>query len=204
MTRPFRGPAPQSAYIFDLGMESETRPAAEMTEDLLEGVVREHAQLLFRIAYLVLRNRHDAEDATQETFMRVLQYRRKLEGIRHVKSWLARIAWRVAIERKKQRDISLSEIETGTALSQLRSQLMSGEECTVGRELSSLFASLIASLPEALRDALRLSTLEELSPREIAEVLGVSESSVRSRIFRARQILKEKLAALEGQYGTMR
>lgn len=204
MTRPFRGPAPQSAYIFDLGMESETRPAAEMTEDLLEGAVREHAQLLFRIAYLVLRNRHDAEDATQETFMRVLQYRRKLEGIRHVKSWLARIAWRVAIERKKQRDISLSEIETGTALSQLRSQLMSGEECTVGRELSSLFASLIASLPEALRDALRLSTLEELSPREIAEVLGVSESSVRSRIFRARQILKEKLAALEGQYGTMR
>ena len=124
MTRPFRGPAPQSAYVFDLEVESETRPVAEMTEDLLEGVVREHAQLLFRIAYLVLRNRHDAEDATQETFMRVLQYRRKLEGIRHVKSWLARIAWRVAIERKKRRDFSLSEIETGTALSQLRSQLI--------------------------------------------------------------------------------
>jgi RNA polymerase sigma-70 factor, ECF subfamily len=52
-----------------------------------------------------------------------------------------------------------------------------------------------------LRAVLRLSTVEELSAVEIAHALGSSESAVRSRLFRARQILKEKLLALEGRYG---
>ncbi len=83
---------------------------------------------------------------------------------------------------------------------QLRSQVTSAEESVVGNEMAELLGCLISVLPEPLRDALRLSTVEELEPGEIAEVLGTSESSVRSRLFRARQILKEKLAALEGKY----
>ena len=51
------------------------------SEDALEAAVREHARLVYRIAYSVSRNHHDAEDATQDTFMRVLRYRRKLHGI---------------------------------------------------------------------------------------------------------------------------
>ena len=204
MTRSVPGPLPELAEVFEVGAQTKAQPVEKMSDDLLEAAVHEHAQLVFRIACLVLRNRQDAEDATQETFMRVLRYRRKLEGIHDQKSWLARIAWRVSVERRKQRDSWVSEIETSTAIEQLRSQLISGEQSTLGKELSSLLGCLIAALPEALRDALRLSTLEELSPRQIAEILQVSESSVRSRIFRARQILKEKLAALGGQYGTLR
>lgn len=203
MTRPL-SPAAQYACAFHLGAESEARPVADVTEDLLEAAVREHSQLVFRIAYVVLRNRQDAEDATQETFMRAVRYRRKLEGIRNAKSWFARIAWRVAIGRHRERKISLSEIESDKAIGQLRSQLISAEECALGKELWLLFSGLIASLPEPLRDALRLSALDELSPAEIAEILGVSESSVRARIFRARHILKEKLAALEARDGTPR
>jgi RNA polymerase sigma-70 factor (ECF subfamily) len=52
---------------------------------------------------------------------------------------------------------------------------------------------LIAALPEQLRGPLVLSTLDEISPREVATVLGISEAAVRSRAFRARQILQEKL-----------
>jgi RNA polymerase sigma-70 factor (ECF subfamily) len=70
--------------------------------------------------------------------------------------------------------------------------------------MAELLASLIAALPGPLRDALRLSTIEELSPSEVADVLGFSEASVRSRLFRARQILKEKLSALEGSHGNQR
>jgi len=174
-------------------------------EDVLEAAVREHARLIYRIAYSILRNHHDAEDATQETFMRVLRYRRRLEGVQDAKTWLARIAWRVAIERgKKSPEISLSEAETARAVMKLRSQLASAEDSLLGEETGALLESLIATLPEPLRDALRLSTVDELAPSEIADVLGTSESSVRSRIFRARQILKEKLAALEGKYGTPR
>jgi RNA polymerase sigma-70 factor, ECF subfamily len=178
---------------------------AGTNEDILEAIVREHARLVYRIAYLVLRNHHDAEDATQETFVRLLRYRRKLAGVEDHKAWLAKIAWRVAIERgKKQPVISTSELEVRSAENQMVSQLTSAEENASGSELSALLVSLISALPEALRDALRLSTIEGLSPAEIAQVLESSESSIRSRIFRARQILKEKLAALEGKHENAR
>lgn len=174
-------------------------------EDALENAVREHARLVYRIAYSVLRNHHDAEDATQETFVRVLRYRRRLEGVDDPKTWLARIAWRVAVNRgRKYSAVSVDETEMQIARIQPRSLLASAEETTLRVEMAALLTSLIAGLPELLRDTLRLSTVEELSASEIAEVLEISESSVRSRLFRARQILKDKLVALEGKYGNKR
>jgi RNA polymerase sigma-70 factor (ECF subfamily) len=191
--------------VTDRALASEAVLMARATEDVLEAAVREHARVVYRIAYSVLRNHHDAEDATQETFLRVLRYRRKLEGVEDTKTWLARMAWRVAIERgKKKPEISMAEAETARAVQELRSQLASAEESLLGQEIGELLESLIAALPAQLRDALRLSTVDELAPSEMAEVLGTSESSVRSRIFRARQILRDKLAALDGRYGTPR
>jgi RNA polymerase sigma-70 factor (ECF subfamily) len=189
--------------VTDQAFVSEAVMLARTNEDLLESTVREHARLVYRISYSVLRNHHDAEDATQETFVRVLRYRKKLDGIRDPKTWLARIAWRVAVERAKRRpEVSLTEQEMKNAVTQLRSQLASAEENAMGSEMAALLTLLIAALPESVRDALSLSTVNELSPAEIAEVLGTSEASVRSRLFRARQILKEKLCALEGSYGS--
>ena len=174
-------------------------------EDALEAAVHEHARLVYRIAYSVSRNHHDAEDATQETFMRVLRYRRKLEGVDDAKTWIARIAWRVAVEQTKKRPgASLSEKDVEAAISRLVAGAKTAEELAASNELTSILESLIGALPEPLRDAMKLSTVEELRPGEIAEVLVTSEASVRSRLFRARQILKEKLKALEVNHGTRR
>jgi RNA polymerase sigma-70 factor (ECF subfamily) len=160
---------------------------------------------VYRIAYSVSRNHHDAEDATQETFMRVLRYRRKLEGIDDLKTWMARIAWRVAVEQAKKRPAaSLGERQVADAISQLRVGGKTAEELASTREMATMLESLIAALPESLRDAIRLSTVDELLPSEIAQMLETSEASVRSRLFRARQILKDKLSALEVQHGTRR
>jgi RNA polymerase sigma-70 factor (ECF subfamily) len=187
--------------VTERALASESTLMAWSNEDTLEAVVREHAGVVYRVAYSVLRNHHDAEDAAQETFLRALRYRRKLDGVINARSWLARIAWRISVDRaKRPSQVSLSDEEVGTAAAQLQSQLASGEEFTLGNELSGLLNSLIAALPENLRDALRLSTVNELLPCEIAEVLDTSEASVRSRLFRARQILKDKLAAIEGKY----
>src|SRR5579864_8188013 len=176
---------------------SEAVMMAQTNDEAVESAVREHARLIYRIAYSVLRNHHDAEDATQDTFMRVLRYRKRLEGVQDVKMWLARIAWRVAVERGKKRpEISLSEVEMNEAVMQLRSQLASAEESALGNQIAGMLESLITALPEGLRGAMRLST------NEIAEILNTNEASVRSRIFRARKILKEKLSALEGSYGS--
>ena len=176
---------------------------ARTEEDQLELAVRQHAQLVYRIAYSVLRNHHDAEDATQETFVRVLRARRKLDSVDDPRKWIAKIAWRVAVERRKKApEVPIETIEA-TVISRLRSQLASAEENVLGREMVGLVQSLISVLPTQLRDVLTLSTVQEFSPAEIAGVLEMSEAAVRSRIFRARQMLKEKLEALlEGNHGT--
>jgi hypothetical protein len=79
---------------------SEFERSREIT---LEGLVRGHSRLVYRIAYAVLRSHHDAEDATQETFLRVLRHRSKLAAVEDPKTWLARIAWRAAVDRSKKR-----------------------------------------------------------------------------------------------------
>ncbi len=174
---------------------SEAIAMAKATEDELELLVREHARLVYRIAYSVSRNQQDAEDATQETFLRVLRHCRKLAGVKDSRAWLARIAWRVAIERKKKvTDVPIQDI--AEVATEFRSRMVSADELVLGAEIGSLLESLIAMLPAKLGDPLTLSTIDEISPAEIAVVLGINEAAVRSRIFRARQILRDKLAAL--------
>ncbi len=134
--------------------------------------------------------------------MRVMRYRREPEGIDDPKTWIARIAWRVAIEQAKKRPgAAPGEKEMAQAISRLRAGGKTAEELAASSEMASVLESLISSLPDSLRHPMRLSTLEELLPGEIAEMLRTSEASVRSRLFRARQILKDKLRALEVQNG---
>src|SRR6478736_6453652 len=102
-------------------LASDAMALVQTEEDPLDLAVREHARLVYRVAYSVLRNHHDAEDATQETFMRVLRYRRKMAGVRDQRTWLARIGWRVAVERRKRTpEVQLEE--GGETMTQLRSQ----------------------------------------------------------------------------------
>src|SRR5207253_1153610 len=67
-------------------------------DEVLETLVREYARLVYRIAFSVLRNAEDAEDAVQEVFAKVLRSRHKLPEVLDHKAYLARIAWRVAID----------------------------------------------------------------------------------------------------------
>ena len=82
---------------------SEERGQDRRQDEVLEDLVRQHSRLVYRIAYAALRSHHDAEDATQETFLRVLRYSYKLASVENPKTWLARIAWRVAVDRSQQR-----------------------------------------------------------------------------------------------------
>ena len=173
--------------------------------EALENLVQQHARLVYRIAYAVLRHHLDAEDATQETFLRVLRYSRKLAGVEDHKTWLARIAWRVAIDRNRQlgrkREMPLSDPEQ--PLPEVASSDAAADEALQGAQVSDVLELMIASLPEKLRQPLILSTIEEMSPREVAATLGINEAAVRSRVFRARQILREKLAG-RGERNTTR
>lgn len=162
----------------------------------LESLVRQHSRMVYRIAYAVLRSHHDAEDAAQETFLRVLRYSHKLASVENGKTWLARIAWRVAEDRSQQRgrrrEIALDDPEKPEG--ETASSDFPAHEVAHGSQVGELLERLINNLPEKLRQPLILSALEEMSPVEVAATLGMSEAAVRSRVFRARQILREKLA----------
>jgi RNA polymerase sigma-70 factor, ECF subfamily len=177
------------------------RSQAEASDEAIAALVREHSRVVYRIAYAALRRHQDAEDATQETFLRVLRYRSKLGKVDDPKTWLARIAWRVAAEKSRRRRASESSIENeDTALDAPASAPIA--DATVEQaQAAAMVEKLIQALPEKLRQPLILSTVEEMSPREVAAVLGINESAVRSRIFRARKILKEKLSQSGGRKG---
>jgi RNA polymerase sigma-70 factor (ECF subfamily) len=182
--------------IAESTVAGEAIALAQREEGLLETAVREHARLVYRIAYSVLRDPSDAEDATQETFLRVLRYGKKMARIRDQKAWLARIAWRVAIDRRK--GLAKATAKTEEADETLASIGPGAERILLDKERGAAMQRLISTLPGPLRDALVLSTLDEIGPREVASMLGISEAAVRSRSFRAREILREKLLALTG------
>ena len=190
--------------IFPLAQTTVRRDEAQATSHEVERAVRDHSRLVFQVAYSVLRNRDEAEDAAQETFLRLLRYQGKLEQARNPRAFLARIAWNVAIDRIRKRkrlaEVSM-EIATDDAAEPvrvLRSRSLSPEQLAAASEMQALLARLIETLPRKLRDVITLSTVEEMRSAEIGEVLGIPEASVRTRLFRARGLLREKLSALLG------
>jgi RNA polymerase sigma-70 factor (ECF subfamily) len=153
----------------------------------LEATIYRHARLLFKVAYGVLRNSHDAEDVVQETFLRA--HRLGIHDVRDIQAWLATIAFRIAVDRKRKTDpLPIGDYE-------LPANEPSAEKLAIRRQQVERLQKLIASLPDELRLPLVLSAIEELTSRQIGEMLGIQESSVRGRIMRARQMLKDKMAA---------
>jgi RNA polymerase sigma-70 factor, ECF subfamily len=177
------------------------RRQSESTDEALAGMVRDHSRLVYRIAYAALRQHQDAEDATQETFLRVLRYRSKLVNVEDPKTWLARIAWRVAVDRSKRRRVNEISIEDEGGTPDLASGETVADAKLEGAQFGAVLEKMIQALPNKLRQPLILSTIEEMPPRQVAEILGMNENAVRSRIFRAKKILKEKLLQRMGTRG---
>jgi len=174
-------------------------PATERTANLeLEDAVRQYARLAYQVAYAALRNHHDAEDATQETFLRLLRYRGRLEKARNPHAFIARVAWRVALDRlrKRKRAAETPLEDTAAPVREMRAQGRSPEAIAAANEMQALLERLVSTLPRKLREPFALSTVEEMNTAEIAAVLGIPGASVRTRLFRVRRLLQEKLTSL--------
>jgi RNA polymerase sigma-70 factor (ECF subfamily) len=177
--------------------------ATEAAAHTVETLVASYSRMVFRIAYSILRNHHDAEDAAQEAFLRVLKHKESLGKVQNAKTWLARIAWTTALDKRRSGRLmeSLDEEQPGVGAAQSFPDLAPlPDEQLAGEQMRQLLQRLIAGLPEDLRHTLELSTVQELNSAEIGEVLKIPEGSVRTRLFRARKQLKEKLGAvMEGR-----
>src|SRR5262249_13401625 len=86
------------AILGEMVLNHATVTAAAPT---VESLVASHTGMVFRIAYSILRNHHDAEDAVQECFLRVVKHQGRLHKIRNPKTWLARVAWTTALDKRR-------------------------------------------------------------------------------------------------------
>ena len=165
-----------------------TNPDAEFT-----ALVHRQSRFVFRVAYAVLLNAHDAEDAVQETFLKLYR-NRGWEQAENERAYLARVAWREAIDMRPRRSASATE---PMELDQAPSPRPGPDQALLTANQDSMIHAMVDALPEELRVPLALSAFEELRSPEIGAVLGIPDGTVRTRLQRARQILKQKLASLQ-------
>jgi RNA polymerase sigma-70 factor (ECF subfamily) len=158
-------------------------------EEALAGLVSQYAATLYRVAFSVLRNAADAEDAVQEAFLRVLRHRETLAEVRDQRVWLIRIVWNIVLDRKRRAKTRPETDDVADLARVLPSQGLSAEEIASAAQHHARVLACVEQLPGKERQVLLLSAFEELNSVEIATVLGITESSVRSRLFRARNLM---------------
>jgi RNA polymerase sigma-70 factor, ECF subfamily len=168
-----------------------TDPDAEFT-----ALVHRQSRFVFRVAYAVLLNSHDAEDAVQETFLKLYR-NRGWEHAENERAYLARVAWREAVDlRPRRSQLSVAGPEPLEA-DEAPSLEPGPEQALLSANQDSTIHAMIDALPEELRVPLALSAFNELHSPEIGAILGIPEGTVRTRLQRARQILRQKLTSLQ-------
>jgi RNA polymerase sigma-70 factor (ECF subfamily) len=173
--------------IPDSALEDQARQKAE--EETFAALVSEYAGTLYRVAFSVLRNAADAEDAVQEAFLRVLRHRAMLGEVRDRRVWLIRIVWNVVLDRKRRAKTRPETDDVAELARVLPSSGLSAEEIASAAQHHAHVLGCVERLPAKERQVLMLSAFDELTSVEIASVLGITESSVRSRLFRARNLM---------------
>jgi RNA polymerase sigma factor (sigma-70 family) len=166
--------------------------AAEWTQPSWDEVVREHSARVYRLAYRLTGNTHDAEDLTQEVFVRVF---RSLPNYTPgtFEGWLHRITTNLFLDmarrRRRIRFEGLAEETTG----RLRGDELTPAQAFDARHLDSDVQEALRGLAPEYRAAVVLCDIEGLSYEEIADTLGVKLGTVRSRIHRGRAQLRAAL-----------
>jgi len=166
----------------------------------LNDLIERHGERLFHYLIRQLQNETDAAEIAQDSFVRVYQHREKFDTRQKFSSWLYTIATNLARDRMKWRsrhpEVSLSQPisetdrEMGDALPDAKP---SPDAALASNERALAVREAVAALPEELRTALILSEYESMSQAEIAGVLHCSIKAVESRIYRAKQRLREQL-----------
>ena len=171
-----------------IGGNALSRPAE--TDTTLPALVETYSTLLFRVAHSVLRNPTEAEDAVQDTFVRVMEHQQKIPAVRDLRPWLVRITWNLALDRRRR--IRPDQMDDAFAHTLIGRNTPADIALHDARELARVFRE-IDRLPRAERQVLLLSAIDELDTRELAQVLNKSESAIRALIFRARTRLRQRL-----------
>lgn len=178
------------------------RCCADGDADAVRHLVIANNQRLFRAAWSVLGNRHEAEDALQACYAKALAAIGTFEGRSSLTTWLTRIAINEALSRRRAQDRRRKHIEAEGVqmLESYREQLAEGSqapspEAEAAREqLRSILEQAIGGLPESFRTVFVLHEIEDASVEDTALALGIPVGTVKTRLMRARLKLQQALA----------
>ncbi|RYM01484.1 RNA polymerase sigma factor SigW [Sporolactobacillus sp. THM7-7] len=150
-------------------------------------------------------NRQEAEDLSQETFIRAYHHIDQFDINRKFSTWIFRIATNLSIDwlRKKKPDVSLDAEVPGTDGLALKALLASEEalpeELVIQGEMERFIQQEIELLPEKYRTAVVLKYIQDLSLKEISEIMGIPVGTVKTRIHRGREMLRKNMDSIRGE-----
>ena len=151
-----------------------------------EARLTESSTLAFRVAYSVLRHREDAEDVAQEAYAKAYRSFRQLRDREKFRAWIVRMTWRMAIDRRRA-DRRRTMREQGSAVDPVT-------DPAPAHERAALVWQAIDALPDKLRIVTVLAGIEGHDMQEVSALLRIPAGTVKSRLFDARQRMKEWLS----------
>jgi len=154
-------------------------------------LVEAYQRPVFNLAYRMLGNPTEAEDAAQETFLRVYAKLGQYDPERKFSTWILSIANNHCIDRLRKRRVTLLSIDDNPVLQNLEGDSILPEHAVLQREQAQELQALLGKLAPDYRTPLILRYWQEYSYQEIADTMQISLSAVKTRLFRARQQLGE-------------
>jgi len=181
-----------------------TSPREAMPDLRAPGAFRDfierHQERVRNICYRFLESVEDAEEIAQDVFVEVYRSLERFRGDSSLSTWVYRIAVTKSIDclRKRRRIKRFGAIKMMLGLAEVENQVAAPDDCNPERVLEekerrAILAQALDSLPESQRVAITLIKYEELSYKEVAEVMGLSVSSVEALVHRAKLGLQSRL-----------
>jgi len=168
-------------------------------------LVTRHHRRLYRAAHRILRNEADTEDAIQEAYLHSFRRLDQFQGRSAVITWLTSIAVNEAFTRIRRRvpwdslDAPGSVAGDRNLVEFLRARVRDPEQQAISREMEKGIRTAVAALPEELCAVFRLREIEDLTTEEAAARLGITKGCVKTRLFRARSLLRTRLGDRRGR-----
>jgi RNA polymerase sigma-70 factor, ECF subfamily len=200
--RPQPTAAPAATAPFDLADEALVDRARAGDTAAFELLMRRHNRRVYRAVRSVLRDGADVEDVMQQAYVQAFTHMDQFEGASRWSTWLCRIAINEALARVRQRGrfVSIDAASEGTLEDTEKRRSTDPERTAVDRELARLVEHELDGLPDIYRTVVMFREVEGMSTADTAAILGVEEPVVKTRLHRARALLRGAIEQRIGEH----
>ncbi len=169
-------------------------------------LVKRYDRRLYRVARSVLADNQEAEDSVQEAFFRAFKHLGEFRGKASISTWLYRIVLNEAARRRPRRSPEghqglghrVAAIKAASSQTSIAAEDTDPESAAERKEMRELLERAIDGLPEAFRAVFVLRDVEDVSVKEVASLLDIREETVKTRLHRARRLLRQTLTVQFG------